>query len=53
MRRYFTNPRLYDAQDIPDTAAIQQTVATLKTIYQPGTLDYEAFNGVIEEMGFQ
>jgi hypothetical protein len=53
MRRYFTNPRFYDQQGVPNTEAIQKTVATLKDIYQPGTLDYEAFNEVIKEMGFK
>jgi hypothetical protein len=53
MRRYFTNPRIYDQQGIPKVEAIAQTVKTLKDIYQPGTLDYEAFSEVIKEMGFK
>lgn len=53
MRRYFRQPRLQDKDGFEDLEAIKKTVDTLKVIYQPGTLDYEAFHAVVKEMGLE
>ena len=53
VRRYFSQPRLQDKDGFQDLEAIKKTVDTLKAIYQPGTLDYEAFHAVVKEMGLE
>ena len=52
-RRDFDQPRLKNAQGLPDREKIAETIEALKPIYQPGTVDYEAFHAVVKEMGFE
>ena len=53
LRRDLSQPRLQNAQGLPDEKKLAETIAALNMIYQPGTIDYEAFHAVIKEMGFE